>query len=63
MPKVVYEGDDFKRMLRADMANIQRLVDAGRFGKHKVSYKDKVITIEISKKMDSTIVVKRLRVN
>ncbi|HPD74982.1 MAG TPA: hypothetical protein PKZ65_02890 [Methanoregulaceae archaeon] len=49
-------------MLRSDLQHIQRLVDAGKFGKHKVPYKDKTINIEIAKKGD-TVVVKRLRVN
>ncbi|GEM_PF-581395 len=62
MVKTEYVGDDFRRMLRSDLQHIQRLVDAGKFGKHKVPYKDKTINIEIAKKGD-TVVVKRLRVN
>jgi hypothetical protein len=58
--KVVYEGDDFKRMLRADMLALQRLVDAKKFGVFEVAYKDSKIKIEIKKKGDD-IVVKRFR--
>lgn len=60
MTKVVFEGDDFKRMTREDMANVMKLVDAKKFGKHKVSFKDKTIGIEIVKK-EMSIVVKRNR--
>jgi len=48
-------------MLRSDMAHIRRLVDTGKFGKHKVPYKDKTINVEIVKKGD-TIYVKKTRV-
>jgi hypothetical protein len=58
--KVVYEGDDFKRMHRADMLALQRLVDAKKFGVFEVAYKDSKIKIEIKKKGDD-IVVKRFR--
>lgn len=61
MVKVVYVDDDFRRMLRSDLQHIQRLVDAGKFGRHKVPYKDKTINIEIVKKGD-TVSVKKLRV-
>ncbi|MEN6610530.1 MAG: hypothetical protein ABFC24_06800 [Methanoregulaceae archaeon] len=60
MAKVVFEGEDFKRMSREDMANVMKLVDAKKFGKHKVSFRDKTIGIEIVKK-EMSIVVKRLR--
>jgi len=60
MGKVVYEGDDFKRMLRADMLALQKLVDAKKFGVFEVSYKDSRIKVEIKKKGDD-IVVKRFR--
>ena len=60
MGKVVYEGDDFKRMLRADMLALQKLVDAKKFGIFEVSYKDSRIKVEIKKKGDD-IVVKRFR--
>jgi len=62
MVKVVYEGDDFKRMFRADLTRIERLVEAKKFGIHEVPYKDKTIKIEIVKKGDG-IVVKRWRIN
>ena len=61
MVKVIYEGDDFKRMLRTDLVAIQRLVDAKKFGIHEVKYKDTKIKIEIKKKGISDIVVKRFR--
>ena len=61
MAKVVFEGEDFKRMTRADMAHVMKLVDEKKFGKHKVPYRDKTITIEIVKK-EMSILVKRLRV-
>jgi len=59
--KVVYEGDDFKRMHRTDMLALQRLVDAKKFGIFEVAYKESTIKIEIKKKGDD-IVVKRFRV-
>ncbi len=62
MAKVVFVDDDFRRMLRSDLQRIQRLVDEGKFGKHKVPYKDKTINIEIIKKGD-TISVKKQRAN
>ena len=40
MGKVVYEGDDFKRMLRTDMLALQRIVDAKKFGIHEIKYKE-----------------------
>jgi hypothetical protein len=60
MGKVLYEGDDFKRMLRSDMLALQRLVDAKKFGIFEVTYKDTKIKVEIKKKGDDTI-VKRWR--
>lgn len=62
MAKVIFVDDDFRRMLRSDLQHIQRLIDAGKFGNHKVPYKDKTINIEIVKKGD-TISVKKLRAN
>jgi hypothetical protein len=62
MGKLVFVDDDFKRMLRSDILRIQRLAEAGKFGKHTVPYKDKMIKIEIAKKGD-TISVKKVRVN
>lgn len=61
MVKVVYVDDDFRRMLRSDLQQIQRLVDIGKFGKHKVPYKDKTMNIEIVKKGD-TVYVRKVRV-
>ncbi|OPX65559.1 MAG: hypothetical protein A4E34_00517 [Methanoregula sp. PtaU1.Bin006] len=60
MGKVIFEGDDFKRMLRTDMAALQRLVDAKKFGIFEVKYKDSRIKVEIRKKGDD-IIVKRWR--
>ncbi|MDD1684723.1 MAG: hypothetical protein LUQ19_02400, partial [Methanoregula sp.] len=60
MGKVVYEGDDFRRMLRTDMIALQRLVDAKKVGVFEVAYKDKKIKVEITKKGDD-IIVKRWR--
>lgn len=60
MVKVIYEGDDFKRMLRADMQKIERLVEAKKFGIFEVDYKDGKIKVEIKKK-GTDIVVKRSR--
>jgi hypothetical protein len=60
MGKVVYEGDDFKRMHRTDLIAIQRLVDAKKFGIFEVAYKDAKIKVEIKKKGDD-IIVKRFR--
>jgi hypothetical protein len=60
MVKVIYEGDDFKRMHRTDLLALQRLVDSGKVGIHEVTYKDTKIKVEIKKKgMD--IIVKRFR--
>ncbi|MDD1685557.1 hypothetical protein [Methanoregula sp.] len=60
MVKVVYEGDDFKRMLRSDKLALERLVAQGKTGIHEVKYKDTTIKVEIKKKgMD--LVVKRFR--
>ncbi len=60
MGKVIYDGDDFKRMLRTDMLALQRIVDARKFGIHEIPYKDTKIKVEIKKKGDD-IVVKRFR--
>ena len=60
MARVIYEGDDFKRMHRADMLALERLVASGKTGIHEVQYKDTKIRVEIRKKgMD--IVVRRFR--
>ena len=60
MGKVIYEGDDFKRMHRTDVLALQRLVDAKKFGIFEVAYKETKIKIEIKKKGDD-IIVKRFR--
>ncbi len=60
MAKVVYEGDDFKRMPRADMLALERLVSSGKTGIHEVKYKDTKFKIEI-KKRGTDIIVKRFR--
>jgi len=60
MGKVLYEGDDFKRMHRTDMIAVQRLVDARKIGIFEVAYKDTKIKVEIKKKGDDTV-VKRWR--
>jgi hypothetical protein len=60
MVKVVYEGDDFKRMHRTDMLALQRIVDAKKFGIHEIKYKESTIKVEIKKRGDD-IVVKRWR--
>ena len=60
MVKVIYEGDDFKRMLRSDKLALERLVSSGKLGIFEVAYKESKIRVEIKKKgMD--IVVKRFR--
>ncbi|MCJ7741460.1 MAG: hypothetical protein MUO95_02080 [Methanoregula sp.] len=62
MVKVIYEGDDFKRMTRKDMLKLQQLVDAKKIGIFEVDYKEGKIKVEIKKKGDD-IVVKRWRAN
>ena len=60
MVKVIYDGDDFNRMLRSDKIALERLVASGKTGIHEIKYKDTKIKVEIKKKgMD--IVVKRFR--
>lgn len=60
MGKIIYEGDDFRRMLRSDKMALDRMVSSGKLGIHEVKYKDSTIKVEIKKKgMD--IVVKRFR--
>jgi hypothetical protein len=39
MVKVIYEGDDFKRMTRKDMLKLQQLVDAKKIGIFEVDDK------------------------
>jgi hypothetical protein len=62
MVNVIYEGDDFKRMMRKDMLKLQQLVDAKKMGIFEVDYKEGKIKVEIKKKGDE-IVVKRWRAN
>jgi hypothetical protein len=60
MVKVIYEGDDFKRMLRTDKLALERLVASGKTGIFEVSYKEEKMKVEIKKK-GSDLVVKRFR--
>jgi hypothetical protein len=60
MGKVIYEGDDFKRMMRTDMLKLQHLVDEKKPGIFEVAYKEGKIKVEIKKKGDD-VVVKRFR--
>ncbi|MFA4850595.1 MAG: hypothetical protein WC626_12785 [Methanoregula sp.] len=60
MVKVIYEGDDFKRMLRTDLQKLERLVEAKKFGIFEVDYKEGKIKVEIKKK-GNDVVVKRWR--
>jgi hypothetical protein len=62
MVNTIYEGDDFKRMMRKDMLKLQQLVDAKKVGIFEVDYKEGKIKVEIKKKRDN-IVVKRWRAN
>ena len=60
MVKVIYDGDDFKRMLRTDLQKIERLIESKKFGIFEVDYKEGKIKVEIKKK-GNDIVVKRSR--
>jgi len=60
MVKVIYEGDDFKRMLRTDLQKLERLVEDKKFGIFEVDYKGGKIKVEIKKK-GNDIIVKRSR--
>jgi hypothetical protein len=60
MVKVIYEGDDFKRMLRGDMQKLERLIESKKFGIFEVDYKEGKIKVEIKKK-GNDVVVKRWR--
>jgi hypothetical protein len=60
MVNVIYEGDDFKRMMRKDMQKLQQLADAKKMGIFEVDYKDGKIKVEIKKRGDD-IIVKRWR--
>lgn len=61
MATVVFVDDDFRRMTRADMSRLQKLIAAGKYGVHKVSFKEKQINVEIKKTGDK-IQVKIVRV-
>lgn len=61
MVKVIYEGDDFKRMMRSDLQKLERLVESKKFGVFEVDYKEGKIKVEIKKK-GTDVVVKRFRV-
>ncbi len=60
MGKVIYDGEDFKRMLRTDMSALQKIVESKKTGIFEVPFRDKKIKVEIVKKGDD-IVVRRLR--
>lgn len=60
MGKVIFEGDDFKRMPRADLLAVERLVKSGKLGIFEVKYKETKFKIEIKKKGMDTV-VKRFR--
>jgi hypothetical protein len=62
MTGVIYEGDDFKRMLRKDMQKLQKLVDAKKTGIFEVDNKEGKIKVEIKKAGDK-VIVKRWRVS
>jgi hypothetical protein len=38
MVNVIYEGNDFKRMMRKDMLKLHQLVDAKKIGIFEVDY-------------------------
>lgn len=52
MPTVVFVDDDFRRMPRADMAKLQRIIAEGKYGIHKISIKDRQVSVEIKKQGD-----------
>jgi hypothetical protein len=56
MATVVFVDDDFRRMPRADMAKLERIIASGKYGVHKVSFKDKPINVEIKKQGDKILV-------
>jgi hypothetical protein len=61
MATVVFVDDDFRRMPRADMAKLERIIASGKYGIHKVSFNGKQINVEI-KKQGEKIQVKISRV-
>jgi hypothetical protein len=58
MGKVIYDGDIFKRMYRADMLALQRLVDAKKFGVFEVTYREGTIKVDIKKKGNDIVVTR-----
>ena len=60
MGKVIYDGEDFKRMLRTDMSSLQRIVESKKTGIFEVPFRDNKIKVEILKKGDD-IIVRRVR--
>jgi hypothetical protein len=56
MTTVVFVDDDFRRMPRTDMAKLQRIIASGKYGVHKISFKDKEINVEIKKQGDKILV-------
>lgn len=61
MATVTFIDDDFRRMPRADMARLQKLIADKKFGIQEIPYGDKKIKVEI-KKVNDKIVVKKFRV-
>jgi len=61
MSTVVFVDDDFRRMPRAEMAKLQRLITLGKYGTHKISFNDRQVAVEIKKQGDR-ILVKMCRV-
>ncbi|MCK9592630.1 MAG: hypothetical protein M0Q91_11560 [Methanoregula sp.] len=62
MASVIFEGDDFKRMMRKDLLKLQQIIDAKKTGIFEVDYKEGKIKVEIKKRGD-TLIVKRWRAN
>ncbi len=62
MASVIFEGDDFKRMMRKDLLKVQQIIDAKKTGIFEVDYKEGKIKVEIKKRGD-TLIVKRWRAN
>jgi len=60
MVKVIYEGDNFKRMLGTDMIALQHLVDTNKIGIFEVDFNEGKIRVEIKKK-GNDIIVKQCR--
>ncbi len=52
MATVVFVDDDFRRMSRAEMGKLQRLIAAGKYGVHKFLVKEKEVNVEIKKQGD-----------